>query len=433
MKSVHVIGGGLAGCEAAYQLAKAGVPVILYDMKPQKRSPAHHSDFFCELVCSNSLKSNEVTSACGLLKAELRCLDSLVIACADRTRVPAGGALAVDRDLFAEEVTRAICENPLITIKHEVVSILPEGICIVATGPLTDDALIPEIAKLCGTEFLHFFDAAAPIVTRDSIDFDSAFQSSRYGKGTDDYVNCPMTKEEYLAFRQALITAKTAEVKDFDKKDIFEGCMPIEVMAQRGEDTARFGPLKPVGLTDPHTGKRPYAVLQLRKENKEEDLFNLVGFQTHLTFGEQKRVFSMIPALRNAEFVRYGVMHRNTYLNAPRVLNANFQVKQHPDVFFAGQITGVEGYVESIASGLYAARSVLAYRKGEKMPELSNDCMIGALAKHVSCENENYQPMNANFGILAALEHPDRDKAKKKEQYAARALQYLETVSKELK
>ena len=430
MKKVNVIGAGLAGCEAAYCLAKAGYAVHLYEMKPLQKSPAHHSDTFAELVCSNSLKSDDVTSACGLLKEEMRLLDSLIISCADQTRVPAGGALAVDRKLFSEKITQKIKECDGIEVHCERVTEIPNGKTIIATGPLTDDGLIPALQRLCGKDFLYFYDAAAPIVSKESIDFNSAFVSSRYGKGTDDYVNCPMNEAEFFTFWPELTKAKTAQVKDFEETAVFEGCMPIEVMAKRGVDTIRFGPLKPVGLRNPKTDKRPYAVLQLRKEDVSESMYNLVGSQTHPTCEEQRRVFSLIPALKNAEFLRYGVMHRNTYLNAPELLTKEFRLKTNEDVYFAGQITGVEGYVESAASGLVAAMQLIAADCGKTL-DFTQETMTGALSCHVATLSERYQPMNSNFGILQPLPTHISDKSKRKEAFAERALRKIKEIKKE--
>ena len=424
---INVIGAGLAGSECALQLAKCGIKVRLFEMKPARMSPAHSNADFAELVCSNSLKSNDVNTAGGLLKQELRLLGSELIDCADKTAVAAGGALAVDRGLFAHCVTEKIKNNPNIEVKTETVErVEAEGITVVATGPLTDDSLFPAIKRLCGDEgFLHFFDAAAPIVEKDSIDFDCAFISDRYGKGTSDYVNCPLSKEEFAVFHSELINAETAKVKDFEQNKIFEGCMPLEVMAKRGADTIRFGPFKPVGLTDPKTERRPWAVLQLRKENEFGSLYNLVGCQTHLTFPEQRRVFRLIPALKNAEFLRYGVMHKNTYINSPALLNGDFSLKSSPNVYFAGQVSGVEGYTESIASGLTAALSVLNRLKGLQPVDFGCDTMIGALAKYISTASGNFQPMNANFGILDDLDTLERDKAKRKQLMAERSLKQI--------
>lgn len=419
---VRIIGAGLAGSDAAYFLAERGVKVELWEQKPEKRSPAHHSSDFCELVCSNSLKSDDAFgNACGLLKEEMRTLGSLVVAAADRTKVPAGGALAVDRDQFSRIVTETLKNHPNIEIVGKEAQDFPEnGYTIVATGPLTSDDLAEKIAERFGGN-LYFYDAAAPIVTAESIDFSKAFIGDRYGKGNGDYVNCPLNREEYEAFVAALVGAEKAVQKDFDKRDVFDGCMPVEIMAQRGTDTMRFGMLKPVGLYDAE-GKRPYAVLQLRKENAEGTAYNLVGCQTNLKFPEQKRVFSMIPALAHAEFARYGVMHRNTFLNAPAVLNADYSAKEDPNLYFAGQMTGVEGYVESAASGLCAAINLFLKIKGETAA-WDAETVCGALSLHVSTPQENFQPMNANYAILAPLSQNTRDKALKKRLYAERALE----------
>ncbi|MCM1194586.1 MAG: methylenetetrahydrofolate--tRNA-(uracil(54)-C(5))-methyltransferase (FADH(2)-oxidizing) TrmFO [Corallococcus sp.] len=425
-----VIGGGFAGCEACYQLLKRGVDVTLVEMKPSKKSAAHKMDTLCEAVCSNSFKSDDLGTSSGLLKAEMRLSDSFIIKAAEQTRVPAGNALAVDRYAFSQTVTQKLLEYPNFRLECETAnSVSYDGydFVIVATGPLTDDALIPSLREIFGEEFLYFFDAVAPIVTADSIDFDSAFIASRYGKGDADYINCPMNKDEYLAFYDSLITAETVELKDFEN-NVFEGCMPIEVMAKRGVDTVRFGPLKPVGLTDSRTNVKPYAVLQLRKENADGTLYNLVGFQTNLKFGEQKRVFSMIPSLRNAEFARYGVMHRNTYINAPKFLNRYFQLKSDGRVFFAGQLTGVEGYMESAASGLIAA--VQAYRifSGSGPIDFTEETLMGALSRHISEDFGEYSPMNGNFGILAPLAEKIRDKSQRKLAYGKRALEKLHQI-----
>ena len=431
---IDVIGAGLAGCECAMQIADRGFEVNLIEMKPLKKSPAHHSDGFAELVCSNSLKSNDVNTAGGLLKEELRLLGSHVIECADKTSVPAGGALAVDRDLFSKAVTDKVMSYKNIRVIHKIAEREEGDITVFATGPLTDEALMGRIAELACNEFLHFFDAAAPIVAFDSIDLSKTFTSSRYGKGSDDYINCPMNKEEFEAFWQALVSAETAHVKDFEENMVFEGCMPVEVMAKRGKDTIRFGPLKPVGLTDPATGKRPWAVLQLRKENNFNTMYNLVGFQTHLTFPEQRRVFRMIPALAEAEFVRYGVMHKNTYINSPDLLDKNFALKHNQNIYFAGQISGVEGYVESIASGLTAGISVAMRLSGRPVPDFSSATIIGALGRYVSsAESKYFQPMNANFGILEGLGYDERDKQKKKSLLAARSLDEIRRVYQSLK
>lgn len=410
---IRVIGAGLAGCEAAWQIAQAGLSVTLSEMKPKRRTPAHRSDGFAELVCSNSLKAERLGSAAGMLKAEMELLGSLTVPCAKATAVEAGGALAVDRDRFSAMVTDKIRSHQLITIAQEEVTTLPtEGYCVVATGPLTTDALAEAIAARCGTS-LSFFDAAAPIVTAESLDPSLVFFASRYGRGDADYINCPMNQEEYTAFYEALITAESAELKAFDQAAfrVYEGCMPIEVLAKRGADTIRYGPLKPVGLTDPRTGRRPYAVVQLRKENREGTLYNLVGFQTNLKFGEQKRVFSMITGLANAEFVRYGVMHRNSFLNSPQLLTDTYCLRSDPQLFFAGQMTGVEGYMESAGSGILAGINLVRTVRGEAPLRLPRETMLGALAAHVSDSyNADFQPMGANMGILPALPERIRDK-----------------------
>lgn len=425
---VKIIGAGLAGSDAAYFLAERGVKVELWEQKPEKRSPAHHSSDFCELVCSNSLKSDDAFgNACGLLKEEMRTLGSLVVAAADRTKVPAGGALAVDRDQFSRIVTETLKNHPNIEIVEKEAKDFPATeYTIVATGPLTSDDLAEKIAERFGGN-LYFYDAAAPIVTAESIDFSKAFIGDRYGKGNGDYVNCPLNREEYEAFVAALVGAEKAVQKDFDKRDVFDGCMPVEIMAQRGTDTLRFGMLKPVGLYDAE-GKRPYAVLQLRKENAEGTAYNLVGCQTNLKFPEQKRVFSMIPALAHAEFARYGVMHRNTFLNAPAVLNADYSAIEDPNLYFAGQMTGVEGYVESAASGLCAAINLFLKIKGELPAAWDAETVCGALSLHVSTPRENFQPMNANYAILAPLSQNTRDKALKKRLYAERALEKIQEL-----
>ena len=416
---VTVVGAGLAGCEAAWQLAQRGISVRLCEMKPVQHTPAHHSDDFAELVCSNSLRSDELANAAGLLKEELRCLDSLILSCADAHRVEAGGALAVDREAFAAAVTEKIKNHPNIEVVYGEVTEIPEGRVVIASGPLTSDTLFDAIHAKVGGDFLHFYDAAAPIVTAESIDMDSAYEASRYGKGTADYINCPFSREEYEAFWNALTTAEEAPVHGFEDSKVFEGCMPIEVNARRGFDTLRFGILKPIGLPDPKTGKDPYAVLQLRRDNANGTLYNLVGCQTHLKFGEQKRVFSMIPALRNAEFVRYGVMHRNTFLDAPRVLEGSLCLKEHPNVFFAGQITGFEGYMESAASGLLAARNLYARLEGKVLPPPPVDTMCGALIQYLTTENKHFQPMGANMGILPPLPEESRPRDKRLRYMAA--------------
>ncbi len=423
---VNIIGGGLAGCEAAYQIAKNGIKVKLYEMKPVKFSPAHSNSNLAEIVCSNSFKSNLITNACGLLKQELRMLDSLLIKIADDTAVPAGQALAVDREEFSEKVTKEIKDNYNIEVINKEVTEIPENeFTIIATGPLTSDKLSKNISKLIGNEQLHFFDAAAPILEKKSIDMDIAFIGDRYGKGNDDYINLPMEKDEYENFWKELVNAEVAELHDFEKKEIFEGCMPIEVMAKRGIDTLRFGPLKPVGFINPHTGKRPYAIVQLRQDNVQGSLYNIVGFQTNLKFNEQKRVFSMIPGLEKAEFQKFGVMHRNTFINSPKILNEIFQMKKNKKIFFAGQITGVEGYVESIASGLLAGINVVNYIKKEEKFIQPSETMLGALTKYISTENENFQPMNANFGILPQLDLRIKDKKERYKKLSEVALEKI--------
>ena len=429
MNSVKVIGAGLAGSEAAWQLAQRGIHVELYEMKPHKKSPAHHADTFAELVCSNSLRGDRLENAVGLLKEELRRLDSLIIACADATRVEAGGCLAVDRYGFSQLVTEKIRNHPNITVIEEEVTQVPEGPVIVASGPLTSDALSDAIGRYFGSEYLHFFDAAAPLVTAESIDMDLAWWQSRYDRGTPDYINCAMNREEYEAFIRELVAAEEAEVHGFEDKNVFEGCMPVEVMARRGFETLRFGPLKPVGLTDPRTGREPYAVVQLRQDNADKTVFNLVGFQTHLKFGEQKRVFTMIPALRDAEFVRYGVMHRNTFLRSPKLLDRYYADRRNPLVAFAGQMTGVEGYVESTASGYLAAVAMAAKLQGRELPDFPKTTAIGALGLYISDETvENFQPMNINFSIISPLEQRIRKKAEKNLAIANRALDVIEGI-----
>lgn len=428
MNKPAVIGAGLAGCEAAWQLAQRGIDVQLFEMKPHKKSDAHHSDDFAELVCSNSLRSDRLQNAAGLLKEEMRRMDSLMMRVADETRVPAGGALAVDRQTFSRRITQEIERHPRIEVIRREVTRIPDGPCIVATGPLTSDALSADIARLMG-EGLFFFDAAAPIVSLESLDMSKVFRASRYGKGDDDYLNCPMTREEYMDFCRALIQAETATLKEFDKKRVFEGCMPIEVMAQRGEMTLAFGPLKPVGLIDARTGKRPFAVVQLRQDNEVGTLFNMVGFQTHLTFGEQQRVFRMIPGLENAEFVRFGVMHRNTFIRSPQKLNVHFQCIERPDLFFAGQITGVEGYVESASSGLAAGICMSRYLQKRPMPVFTSQTAHGALASHVAnYSGKDFQPMNIAFGIMEPLSQQIRNKQERYVAIAERAVSRIEAM-----
>ena len=425
---VTVVGAGLAGCEAAWQLARRGIPVRLLEMKPERYSPAHKSPGFAELVCSNSLKAEHLTNASGLLKAELRALDSLILQSAEACRVPAGGALAVDRHLFSDRITAAVKGHPLIAVETRVADRIPDGPAIIATGPLTDPALCDAIAARTGVEALNFFDAAAPIVTAESLDMDKVFRASRYGRGTDDYLNCPMTEDEYNAFYDALVGAELAELHDFEKKLVFEGCLAVEILASRGRQTLAFGPLKPVGLTDPRTGRTPYAVVQLRQENAQGTLYNLVGFQTRLKWGEQKRVFSMIPGLERAEFARYGVMHRNTYLNGPSLLGQNYALKGDPLLRFAGQLSGVEGYMESTASGLTAALGMARALEGKPEPDFTGRTVFGALARHVQTPTPNFQPMNANFGILDPLPFKVKGKRNRYERLSERAIETMNEV-----
>jgi len=444
---ITIIGGGLAGTEAAYKIAKAGIKVKLYEMKPKKYSPAHNNKNLAEIVCSNSFKSNLLTNACGLLKEELRRLDSLLIKIADETSVPAGQALAVDRERFAEKVTQIINQNELIEIFNEEVGekislkeLAKEGIVIIATGPLTSEGLAREIQEITGQDKLYFYDAAAPIVTKESIDFNIAFLGNRYEEEKQkeesieewkkrlenqdaSYINLPMNKEEYERFYNEIINAEVVTLHNFEKSEIFEGCMPVEIMAKRGVDTLRFGPLKPVGFDDPRTAKRPYALVQLRQDDTEGTIYNLVGFQTNLKFGEQKRVFSMIPGLENAEFVKYGVMHRNTYINSTTLLDETYNLKKNTNIFFAGQITGVEGYVESISSGMIAALNAIAKYKNLEKVTFPNTTIIGALAKYISTENDRFQPMNANFGIVPELDEKIKDKKLKYQKMAERSLE----------
>lgn len=427
MDPVTIIGAGLAGSEAAWQLARRGIPVRLVEMRPGAATPAHHTAYFGELVCSNSLRAAALTNAVGLLKEEMRCLDSVIMACADAHSVPAGGALAVDRMGYAAAVTETVRNHPLIEVVEERIDAIPEeGIVIIATGPLTDGALAEDIERFCGGEGFHFYDAAAPIVSKDSLDMSVVYRASRYGKGEAAYLNCPMDEEEYKAFQQALASAETAEVHGFENKKVFEGCMPIEVMAQRGEDTMRFGPMKPVGLPDPRTGKDPYAVVQLRQDNAEGTMYNIVGFQTHLKWGEQRRVFGMIPGLEKAEFIRYGVMHRNTYIDSPDLLTAAMESRTRPGLFFAGQMTGVEGYVESAASGIAAAYGAAARVNGEEPVPFPRETAIGSLTHYIShYEGKNFQPMNVNFGLMPPLEKRV-PKKEKNEKIARRALAALD-------
>ena len=427
-KKVIVIGAGLAGSEAAWQLAKRGVNVDLYEMRPKKMTPAHKTQNFAELVCSNSLRANNITNAVGLLKEEMRRLDSLIIKCADATQVPAGGALAVDRDKFSEMITETIKNHPNINVIEEELTQIPKGDIpvVVATGPLTSDALSQDIRTYTKQEGLYFYDAAAPIIEKDSIDMNKVYLKSRYDKGEAAYLNCPMTKDEFFNFYNALITADAAPLKEFEKEIYFEGCMPFEEMAKRGEKTLLFGPMKPVGLEDPKTDKRPYAVVQLRQDNSEGTLYNIVGFQTHLKWGEQKRIINMIPGLENANIVRYGVMHRNTYLNSPQLLEKTYKLKEEKNIYFAGQMTGVEGYVESAASGIVAALNAL-YNQEDKQIIFPTETMIGAMANYiVDNTSKNFQPMNANFGIIKPLPERIKDKKEKYERYANRSLEILE-------
>lgn len=434
MKKVNIIGAGLAGCECAYILATHGIKVKLYEMKPEHKSEAHKSNNFAELVCSNSLKSNEITNACGLLKKEMEILGSLFVKVANETRVPAGQALAVDRELFSKKITEIILENKNIEVVYKQIESLEdlEGITVIATGPLTSSNFLKNIEEMVGKESLYFFDAAAPIVDADSIDMNIAYVMDRYGKTeTGDYINLPMNKQQYEAFYNELINAKEAPRHDFDKIELFEGCMPIEYMARRGEKTLTFGPLKPIGLDNPKTGEKNYAVVQLRAENSEKTMYNLVGFQTSLSFGEQKRVFRMIPGLEKVEFIRYGVMHKNTYVNAGNILDDNFCFKKNSDIYFAGQISGVEGYVESAASGMMVAYSIISKLNGKRITFPENT-MLGSLAKYISTENKNYQPMNANFGIIKPLNEKIKDKKEKYTKIANIAIESITRFSENL-
>ena len=430
MKHVNVIGAGLAGSEAAWQIAQAGIQVHLYEMRPVKMTDAHHTEDFAELVCSNSLRGNSLANAVGVLKEEMRRLNSVVITSADETAVPAGGALAVDRHAFSGMVTKKVKEHPLVTVFSEEVTTIPEGVTIVATGPLTSEPLAEAIKEFNGSNGFYFYDAAAPIIDKSTIDMDKVYLKSRYDKGEAAYLNCPMNKEEFEAFRDALLAAEVAPLKEFEQEKFFEGCMPIEVMAARGPKTMLFGPMKPVGLEDPKTGKRPYAVIQLRQDNAVASLYNIVGFQTHLKWGEQKRVFQMIPGLENAEIVRYGVMHRNSFMNSPELLEQTYQSKKRSDLFFAGQMTGVEGYVESAASGLLAGRNAVRLIKGEELITLPRETAMGSLAYYIThASGKNFQPMNVNFGLFPEM--PERIKDKKT-RYEAIANRALETLEKEI-
>lgn len=430
---VKVIGAGLAGSEAAWQIAEQGVPVTLYEMRPVKKTPAHISDQFAELVCSNSLRANGLTNAVGLIKEEMRMMNSLIIRCADKHAVPAGGALAVDREAFSAEVTKTLREHPLIEVLNEEMHGIPEGPSVIATGPLTAPDLSKQLREMTGEEYLYFYDAAAPIVEKDSIDLDKVFIASRYDKGEAAYINCPMDEDQFEAFYEALVAAETAPVKEFEKEIYFEGCMPIEVMASRGKKTMLFGPMKPVGLTDPKTGKRPYAVVQLRQDNAAGTLYNLVGFQTHLKWGEQRKVFSMIPGLEQADFVRFGVMHRNTFINSPRCLEPSYQFKKRQDLFFAGQMTGVEGYVESAASGLIAGLNAGRLIKEEPLLTFPEVSALGCMAQYIThADPKHFQPMNVNFGLLPPLETHIRNKKERNEQLVNRALEGIREFSNEI-
>ncbi|MCC4045402.1 FADH(2)-oxidizing methylenetetrahydrofolate--tRNA-(uracil(54)-C(5))-methyltransferase TrmFO [Enterococcus gallinarum] len=429
MKKINVIGAGLAGSEAAWQAAEAGVAVNLYEMRPKKTTEAHHTNNFAELVCTNSLRGNNLTNAVGVLKEEMRRLNSVIISSADQTAVPAGGALAVDRDDFSELVTKRVKEHPLVTVIEEEITEIPEGITVIATGPLTSEPLSKAIQAFNGSEGFYFYDAAAPIIDKSTIDMDKVYLKSRYDKGEAAYLNCPMNEEEFYAFREALVNAEVAPLKEFEKEKFFEGCMPIEVMASRGPKTMLFGPMKPVGLEDPKTGKRPYAVIQLRQDNAAASLYNIVGFQTHLKWGEQKRVFRMIPGLEQAEFVRYGVMHRNSFMNSPELLQQTYQSRKRDDLFFAGQMTGVEGYVESAASGLVAGINAAKLAKGEEPIIFPQETTIGSMAYYIThAEGKHFQPMNANFGLLPELPERIKDKKSRYEALANRALTALEAA-----
>lgn len=431
--TVNVVGAGLAGSEAAWQLAERGIKVNLYEMRPVKQTPAHHTDKFAELVCSNSLRANTLTNAVGVLKEEMRKLDSVIIGAADACAVPAGGALAVDRHEFAAHVTSRVKDHPNVTVFNEEITEIPQGPTIIATGPLTSQALSQQLKELTGEEYLYFYDAAAPIIEKDSIDMDKVYLKSRYDKGEAAYLNCPMTEEEFDRFYDALISAETVPLKEFEKEIFFEGCMPIEVMGQRGRKTMLFGPMKPVGLEDPRTGKRPYAVVQLRQDDAAGTLYNIVGFQTHLKWGPQKEVIQLIPGLENAEIVRYGVMHRNTFINSPKVLKATYQFKKREDLFFAGQMTGVEGYVESAASGLVAGINAARLVKGEEPVEFPHETAMGSMARYITTTNaKNFQPMNANFGLFPDLPEKIKAKQERNERHASRALETIQKFVKNL-
>ena len=432
-KAINVIGAGLAGSEAAWQIAKRGLKVNLYEMRPVRQTPAHHTDKFAELVCSNSLRANALTNAVGVLKEEMRQLDSVIMTAADACAVPAGGALAVDRHEFAGKVTEMVKNHPNVQVFNEEMTEIPEGITIIATGPLTSPALSEQLQKIMDEEYLYFYDAAAPIIEKDSIDMDKVYLKSRYDKGEAAYLNCPMTEEEFNRFYDALIAAETVPLKEFEKEIFFEGCMPIEVMASRGRKTMLFGPLKPVGLEDPKTGKRPYAVVQLRQDDGAGTLYNIVGFQTHLKWGPQKEVLQLIPGLENAEIVRYGVMHRNTFINSPKVLRPTYQFKNRDDLFFAGQMTGVEGYVESAASGLIAGINAARLAEGHETAVFPAETAMGSMARYITSANaKNFQPMNANFGLFPELEMKIKGKKERNEQHASRALETIQKFGKNL-
>ncbi|WJQ79403.1 FADH(2)-oxidizing methylenetetrahydrofolate--tRNA-(uracil(54)-C(5))-methyltransferase TrmFO [Brevibacillus brevis] len=430
--TITVVGAGLAGSEAAWQIAQAGVKVKLYEMRPKTQTPAHHTDKFAELVCSNSLRANTLTNAVGVLKEEMRRLNSVIIDSADRCAVPAGGALAVDRHEFAAHVTDAVRNHPLVEVVSEEITEIPDGIVVIATGPLTSPALSTKLKELTGEEYLYFYDAAAPIIEKDSIDMNKVFIASRYDKGEAAYLNCPMTEEEFNRFYDALISAETVPLKEFEKEIFFEGCMPIEVLAKRGHKTMTFGPMKPVGLVDPRTGKKSYAVVQLRQDNSAATLYNIVGFQTHLKWPDQKRVFSLIPGLENCEIVRYGVMHRNTFINSPKLLKPTYQYKDRETLFFAGQMTGVEGYVESAASGLLAGINAARLAKGEELIELPPETIMGSMARYITtADPKHFQPMNANFGLVPEWPERIRDKRLKNEKLAERALDTIQNFTQE--
>ncbi|MBA4496244.1 FADH(2)-oxidizing methylenetetrahydrofolate--tRNA-(uracil(54)-C(5))-methyltransferase TrmFO [Paenactinomyces guangxiensis] len=432
IKAVTVVGAGLAGSEAAWQIAERRVPVRLFEMRPVQMTPAHRGDQFAELVCSNSLRANSLTNAVGILKEEMRCLHSLIMKCADKHAVPAGGALAVDREAFSAEITETLHKHPLVEVRKEEVTDIPEGPAVIATGPLTSAALSDRLQKLTGEEYLYFYDAAAPIVEKDSINMDKVFIASRYDKGEAAYLNCPMTEDEFEQFYEALVTAEVAPLKEFEKEIYFEGCMPIEVMAKRGKKTLLFGPMKPVGLIDPRTGKRPYAVVQLRQDNSAGTLYNLVGFQTHLKWGPQKEIIRMIPGLEHAEIVRYGVMHRNTFINSPKVLKPTYQFRNRETLFFAGQMTGVEGYVESAAAGLIAGINAARLVHGQELMVPPRSTAIGSLAHYITTANpDHFQPMNANFGLFEELPEKIRSKQERAKKYAERAIKNIQNFSRE--